>query len=1030
MGTQLLNGNIDHCRGRHISGWAIPAQRGAHCRITVTDSTGRVLAGVIASDSRRDLASVGDGRIDYAFKVGVPMTDAPGPVRVLADGVELPGSPVSLNADDFDGEISIEGGVVSVWVCNRQMTSIKKPITLIDQDGGLVLMLPGTLDPADTDPLFRPARFSAPLPAHCFGRTELCLTAKIGSTIVARAFGQCRLVGYLDKVTDTLCAGWMFSPDAPGRHFDIEVYRDGILVGCGTTSVERNDVARSYPGAAKCGFEFPLFPAERAATSLKHVSVRLAGSNRDLFDGPFLLGTRAQAAQDAYDAMEAVSLDSNPGTVPAILRHAFDEWMQSLRSQPDDLRVRTRPIARVPAPTRRVAIVIPVFADVAATRTCLRSALRTRRSGSDSIVIVNDNPGDPAIAELIDAQANHPDVFILRNEQNLGFIRSVNRAMDFVRSGDVLLLNADTELFPGAIDEMHRVLHASPDVGTVTALSSNATLFSYPHPTELSETLEDIAWSELAAVALRENAGASVAIPTAHGFCMLIRRTVVDEVGLLDPIFGRGYGEENDYSIRASDRGWRHVLAGGALVRHDDAASFGAEKAALVANNLALLSQRFPEYHARIQAFAAADPVRRLRWPLDFHRLRRFRSAGFRLELIVENWLEGGTQRAAADIGTLVHSPDVHSIHLTGTKEGLILLRLDGLQMLSVFQPEDCSALFALLSTLELERVVVHHLLGFTEEFVNALGAFTADRSSVFHVHDYYYACPRVTMIDASGRFCGGAEPDRCVRCIGLDGPHLAYRMGDMTPAAHRALFQGLLSRASHVIAPSRDAADRLAALLPGTNPVGVPHPQHDTVFPIGVRRGSATDICLLGAIGPHKGSNTLLALARHARLNHPEFRFHVIGYTNIDAELTAVGNVIVSGPYAADTLAGLVEATGSRVALFLHGWPETFSYTLTEAVSMGLIPIVPDIGAPAERVREAGFGVIFPFPIDIAQVISVLQGVGDGSLAYSQNGARPLNFDTSAEQDQLRSLYLGGTLQATPPAAKPRRRKATNLSA
>jgi GT2 family glycosyltransferase len=1027
-GIQLLNGHVDHCHGRYIMGWALPVRPDGHCRITVADSTGRIIAGAVASEPRADLAAVGGGRIDFAFRVGVPLTDAPGPVRVQADGVDLPNSPVFLEADIFDGELSIDCGVVSGWVANRCLLGVTEPVTLFDQDGHLVLTIPTRQDPADTDPLFRPARFAATLPAHCFGGHELCLTAKIGDATVARTFGSCRLEGYLDKITGTICAGWLFSPDASGRCFEIAVYRDGVMVGDGATTMTRDDVSRRHAPAGECGFEFALIADDQPFPGLTHVSIRLAGSQRELFDGPFLLGSRAEAAQEAYNAAGiAARMDLVLGNGSAILRDAFADWLRGLRSGPADFRIRTRPLAPAADSMRRLSIVIPVFSDVAATRLCFESVMRTRRLGRDAVVIVNDNPADPAIAELIDAQARHPDVFILRNGQNIGFVESANRAMNFVHAGDILLLNADTELFSGAIDEMHRVLHGSPDIGTVTALSSNATLFSYPHPSGVEEVLDDIAWPDLAAVALRENAGQSVFIPTAHGFCMLIRRDVVAEIGLFDLAFGRGYGEENDFSIRAADRGWRHVLAGGVLVRHDESASFRAEKPALLATNLGLLSERYPEYNARIRAFAAADPVRRLRWPLDFHRLRRFRQAGFKIELIVENWLDGGTARAAADIDAIVHTPDVHLLHLMGAKDGTIALHLEGLQIHSVFRPEDAATLFDLLATLDLERVVVHHLLGFTQDFVRGLHAFIASRPSVFHVHDYYYVCPRVTMIDASGAFCGGAAPDRCVRCIGLDGTHNAYRMTEMTPAEHRKLFQDMLSAASSVIAPSRDTADRLAALIPGSRPVAVPHPQTGVSFPIGVRRGTMTDICLFGAIGPHKGSSTLLALARLARLNHPEFRFHVIGYTNVDEALLAVGNVTISGKYDPEALPALVEASGARIALFLHGWPETFSYTLTEAVGLGLIPVVPDVGAPADRIRAAGFGVVFPFPIDLNRVMSVLGGIGDGTVAFNRDGALPVGFDTSEAHEQLRSLYHEGGTARVLDVPKPRRRKAAS---
>lgn len=962
---------------------------------------------------------LGNGTCDFAFAIGVPFTDAVGPVRIFADAVEMPGSPLFLDADILDGELTIAGGTVSGWVCNRQSLVTSYRVTLTDQDGNAVMSVSAAPDTKGRDPLFAPSRFTAPLPAACFGRAELCLTARVGGSVFARAIGSARLDGYLDSVTREACTGWLFSPDAPDRRFDIAVYRDGVQVGTGATRIVRHDVLGRYPGAGACGFDLALRHQSVQANSLEHISIRIAGTDRELFGGPFLVGSRAAAIDDAYGALQRAG-DSTA------LRDAFADWLAHARGGGDQIRLKTRALARPASHTKRLSVVIPVYADVAATRTCIESVLRECRADTGSVIIVNDNPGDMAIAELVDSFQRHENVFVLRNARNEGFIASVNRGMDFARAGDVLLLNADTELFPGALQEMQRVLRAGPAIGTVTAMSNNATLFSYPHPTLAADRLDDASWADLAAVALRANAGATVDVPTAHGFCMLIRREVIDEIGLFDPAFGRGYAEENDFSLRASDRGWRHVVAGGALVLHEEARSFGAEKAALVAANLEILGRRFPEYAGRIDRFAKADPVRRLRWPLDLERLRRLFAGGRDMRLCITNWLDGGTLRAAQDIDAVVHATDTLTVRVTCGRDGMIVLTTDALRLRAVFAPSESDILFEALATLPLKRTIVHQLLGFDQDFVRRLDRFLTGRDSIFHVHDFYYACPRVTMIDATGTFCGGAAADRCVRCVEMDGPHAAHRMEAVTPAEHRSLFEGLLSRAARVIVPSGDAAERLGALLPSVNAVAVPHPQTETAFPIGVRRGTAQDICLLGAIGPHKGSHTLLALARYARINHPDMRFHVLGFTNIDLELEAVGNVSISGQYEPGDLPALIGDTGARMALFLHGWPETFSYTLTEAVSLGLIPIVPDIGAPAERVRQAGFGVVYPFPIEVPSVAATLVGIGNGTIAFSRDGGLPLNFDTAGAHERMRALYRRD--QPVPPAVtiKPRRRKAT----
>ena len=158
---------------------------------------------------------------------------------------------------------------------------------------------------------------------------------------------------------------------------------------------------------------------------------------------------------------------------------------------------------------------------------------------------------------------------------NQGFVKSVNRGLAMCASGDVVVMNSDARLFRGALDELVTVANSSPDIGTVTPLSNNATIFSYPDPADPCSALEDVRWEELARVALQENAGLGVDVPTAHGFCMLIRRAVLDLLGQFNEIFGHGYGEENEFCLRAADLGFRHVAAAGVLVEHLGSVSFG-----------------------------------------------------------------------------------------------------------------------------------------------------------------------------------------------------------------------------------------------------------------------------------------------------------------------------------------------------------------------------------------------------------------------------------------------------------------------
>ena len=106
------------------------------------------------------------------------------------------------------------------------------------------------------------------------------------------------------------------------------------------------------------------------------------------------------------------------------------------------------------------------------------------------------------------------------------------------------------------------------------------------------------------------NGGEAIDIPVGVGFCMYIRRACLDAVGLFRAdLFAQGYGEENDFCLRARHLGWRHVAATGVFVAHIGGQSFGTAARHLRARNAALLERLHPGYDALIQAHVRGGPA-------------------------------------------------------------------------------------------------------------------------------------------------------------------------------------------------------------------------------------------------------------------------------------------------------------------------------------------------------------------------------------------------------------------------------------
>ena len=269
-----------------------------------------------------------------------------------------------------------------------------------------------------------------------------------------------------------------------------------------------------------------------------------------------------------------------------------------------------------------IDVIIPVHKGAAATRRCIASVLAGASVAHFETIAVDDASPVPEIVGYLDDLASDGRITLLRNERNLGFVQSVNRGMAAHPDRDVVLLNSDTEVANDWLDRLQRAAYRAPDIGTVTPFSNNATICSYPFEGWTGGLPGTLGLAALDRVFASANAGRTVDLPTGVGFCLYIRRACLDQVGPFDAErFGRGYGEENDFCMRAARAGWRSVLAGDLFVFHEGAVSFADESATLTESAGATLGVMHPDYQRTVCEFSVRNPVRPLRDAVDAARL-------------------------------------------------------------------------------------------------------------------------------------------------------------------------------------------------------------------------------------------------------------------------------------------------------------------------------------------------------------------------------------------------------------------------
>ncbi|HET7879959.1 MAG TPA: glycosyltransferase [Acetobacteraceae bacterium] len=626
------------------------------------------------------------------------------------------------------------------------------------------------------------------------------------------------------------------------------------------------------------------------------------------------------------------------------LRHGW------LTENPVDIRDYLPSGRTSPAAPRTVVVdvVIPVYRGLEQTRRCIESVLADGHRPMGRLIVVNDCSPEAKLATWLDRLSAEKRIDLLRNRRNLGFVASANAGMGAAAPHDVVLLNSDTEVPPGWLARLAGHAYATPHVATVSPFSNNATICGYPGDIGGPPAF-GLGVAELDAACAAANAGRSVGLPTSVGFCMYIRRAALADVGPFDAAtFGRGYGEENDFCLRAAARGWRHMLACDTFVYHEGSVSFGAGASAAVQEGMARLRARYPHYDRLVAQHVSLDKAGPCRFAVT---AELFRRSGLPTILMLAHDLGGGVRHHVLDVVRRTAGSANHLLLETTTRgAALSVPALFGHPVLTL--PADrVSDLATLLASMGVTRAHIHHLMG-----------MDIDARSLLHrlgvpfdvtVHDYFAICPQVNLLPRmQGAYCGEPDVAACNACIAERPSHGAL---DIISWRRGNAWQFL--EAERVICPSEDVRHRLAHYGLDQRAVVMPHepvpPGAWKVSPLPIARGEKLRIAVIGVLAHQKGAVAVMTLA--AAADPSRTSLHLIGYPEQELPPAVAERIAVTGKYEQTELPALLAQVKPHVVWFPSQWPETYSYTLTAAIDAGLPIVASRIGAFPERLQGRG---------------------------------------------------------------------------
>jgi glycosyltransferase involved in cell wall biosynthesis len=470
---------------------------------------------------------------------------------------------------------------------------------------------------------------------------------------------------------------------------------------------------------------------------------------------------------------------------------------------------------------------------------------------------------------------------------------------------------------------------------------------------------------------------------------MLVTRQALLTLGYLDQeMFGKGYGEENDFCMRAMKRGFRNIMALDVFVRHTGETSFGIEAGSAQARGVETVQKLHPNYLTLVHDYLRKDPARSVRQKLDAARLKQSIGSESAILCLTHN-RGGGIARYLKDKTRVLRGEDIGLLTLAPVTDAAArdtLIELNCVKQLCVpnlrFPFLDLSLRGELAQAIRhftIRSIEVHSLVGWPSESLDRVPqlAQCLDASYDVVLHDYVAVCPQINLINESGVYCGEKGIEQCRSCLSVENKvpaevhgENAFVRSDKTDREKidviewRRAYYGLLKGSNRILAPSADTAQRFRRYFPDLNVQIFPH-EEDLASAVERRHSNHGNqgevrVALIGALGPHKGSRVLRAIALDALARNLAIWFRVIGWTDIDEQLKNLPNVNVTGPYREEDVFSLIRDQACDIALLPSVWPETYSYTFSIARAAGLPTVVFDLGAPAERAaNDPGVSVV-----------------------------------------------------------------------
>lgn len=625
-------------------------------------------------------------------------------------------------------------------------------------------------------------------------------------------------------------------------------------------------------------------------------------------------------------------------------------------------------------PLGMVDIIIPVYNGMQYLPTLFETMQKTQMDYR--MILVDDCSPDESVLPYLErfAKENH-NVVVLHNEKNLGFVKSVNRALQMAEH-HVALVNTDVQLPKNWLERLMKPIFENEKVASTTPFTNSGTIFSFPDFCRDNALFLNKSVDEIDAVFRRIRPKNEI-VPTGMGFCMGMNIDTLQKIGLLDDVtFELGYGEENDWCQRAIEAGYINVYVENLFVHHNHGGSFPSEtKQKLLKQNAERLVKKHPLYNQDIAQFCEKDPNRDIREYVKFELLFHHDANCI---LAFNHDLGGGADMYLQRKKTEILKQGMLFVEVRYSRENKkYYLVLDMADNQSTCAFDGMPDVIGLLQQRLYDQIWINELATYPDllQWLREIEKLKKDNATTLRllVHDYFMICPSLTLFNQDAGYCGIPEGlDTCNECL-LSNEY-CYSDATKDMGVWRESWKHFMQACDEIIVFSKDSI-RLLERAFGKGPEYqlIPHEVQPLrkVNRVHASANQPVIIGILGAISEQKGIGVLKEMLKYIEKNDIDMQIVVVGET---AEPINSEALIVTGRYQRDRIPDLAEEYAIECFFIPSVWPETFSYTTSEIILMDMPIAIFDIGAPVERVSVYDKGIILGPPnMPVNELISKL---------------------------------------------------------